>query len=98
MIELKRNLTTTARMIVGKLDALSQIFPDDDHEIEVDTITISNDSTPPIVILNGGFDDIEDAWRIDVCVSESGTRYFYTADKELIIADGGQKWRNNEWH
>lgn len=58
MIELNRNLVTTARMITGKLDALSQMFPDD-HKIEVDTITISNDgTTPPIVVLSDGFNDI----------------------------------------
>ncbi len=96
MIELKRNLVTTARMIVGKLDALNQALPDD-QKISITTITISNGSFPPVVLLRRGFDDVADAWNMDVCRSEHGARYFYTDDKELIIADGQQRWRNKQW-
>lgn len=95
MIELKRNSVTTARMIAGKLDTFSRIRQDD-HGISIKTITTLNEDTPPIVLLHHGF-VIEKTWRMDMCVSKSGTRYFYPDDKELIIADGGQKWRNNKW-
>lgn len=87
MIELKRNLVTTARMITGKLDALSQILQDD-SKTGVESITIINDSTAPLVVLNRGFDLVAKAWDVDVIIGDNGEKFFMTSDDELLVLKG----------